>query len=106
MFSFKFLRIFFPNRMVLWEKISLVRTPIIRIKTRHTKWREERLPFHEPSLCMRSSYISEDRPALMVNGMPQPPLMSLATHITPQLVHLCCCDGLADDVHILWRTGP
>src|SRR5262245_13928960 len=106
MFSFNFLRLFFPNRMLLGEKISLVRTPIIRIKTRNTTWRSELLQVHEHSICIRSSYISEDRTAMMVNCMPQPPLMSFATHITPHLVHLCFFDGLDDDVHILWRKGP
>ena len=40
MFSFNLLGMFFPDRMLLGAEISLVGTPIIGIKTRHTKWRQ------------------------------------------------------------------
>jgi hypothetical protein len=43
---------------------------------------------------------------MMVNRMPQLPLMSFVTYITPHLVHLSFVDLLDDDVHILWREGP
>ena len=43
---------------------------------------------------------------MMVNRMPQPPLMPFVTNITPHLVHLSLVDLLDDDVHVLWREVP
>ena len=106
MFSFKLLCIFFPDRMLLGEEISLIGTPIIGIKTRHTTWRSELLQLYEHCICMRSPYIREDRTPGMVNRMPQPPLVPFVTHITPHLVHLSLVDWLDDDVHVLWREVP
>jgi hypothetical protein len=106
MFSFNLLCIFFPDRMLLGEEISLVGTPIIGIKTRYAKWRSELLQFDEYSIRMRSQDIREDRTTVMVNRMPPPPLMPFVTHITPHLVHLSLVDWLDDDVYVLWREVP
>ena len=55
---------------------------------------------------MRSQDRREDSTTVMVNCMPQPPLMPYVTNRTPHLVHLSLVDLLDDDVHILWREAP
>jgi hypothetical protein len=87
MCSFDLLGGLVPSDMVLWCEVSLVGTPVIRRNTGHAQWREQRRHLSEHLSCRGSQHGRQHRTAVMITGMPQPPLAPLATDNTPHVVH-------------------
>jgi hypothetical protein len=59
------------------------------------------LQWEEGLILACAKDIHEDRSRVMSDGMPQPPLLALAAHQAPHLIHLGCVHLPQDDVH--WR---
>lgn len=81
------LSIRFTNGMEGWVKMPFIRTIAICIELRYPKRFQQGFQFQKRAILMVRQHIRQYFPSLMVNGMPQPPLLLFGTHETPHFVH-------------------
>src|SRR5262245_15071289 len=75
--------------MLLGVDIPLVGTPSIGIEARDTKRLQQGLQLQKDPILALSKDISQHLPTVMINRVPQPPLVRFLADITPHLIELC-----------------
>ena len=87
-FTLDFLRIVLANPMLFGVDLPLVGTPPIREISRYAKWLQQRLQLEKNGVLSAPEGIGSHVPTVMINGVPQPPRVRFAAHVTPHFVKL------------------
>jgi hypothetical protein len=61
--------------------------------------------FQEDVILSRPKDRGSDLSRVVINRMPQPPLLAFAAHKAPHFIHLGCLHLVDDDLHLLRITA-
>ena len=88
-------------RMVLFRiEMTPVCSPIVRMKARDPKGRQQRFQLPKHLICTPAKDIRQDRAGPVIDGMPEPPLVLLLPYKAPHLVDFGVINPMDDDVSI------
>src|SRR5215831_14321103 len=90
--------------MPMWIQVPAIRPPAVGIKSTNPKRREQCLEFRQYPIRAAAKGIGHDPAGLMIQRLPQPPRMFLATHEGPHFVQLRFLD--LTEHHPRWCSLP
>ena len=93
MFAFNLLGMDFAHSVGSGGEVTGVDSGRIRVEVHQAKWFEQLLQRQKDRIRPAPEHIRQDHPSQMINGMPQPALVSFAPNETPHLVDLCRLDA-------------
>ena len=85
-FALDFLRIGLANPMLFGVDVPLVGPPPIRVIARDAKRLQQGLQLEKHGILAAPKDVGSHLAAVMINGVPQPPRVRFATHVTPRFV--------------------
>ena len=88
MLALDFLCIPFAWTMRFGVQMTLIRPPMIRIKTGEPEGLKQRFQLQKHLVFAAAKDIRQDRSSAMINGMPEPSWLLFLAHKTPHFVHL------------------
>jgi len=91
MFALNRLSIHFADRMKHRFDMPLIRSPSIGVKLGDAERFKERFQFEKCSIFVVCQHIRQYGSRFVVNGVPQPPLLSLGTYKAPHFIEFCLC---------------
>jgi len=80
------LRVLFPDDVLLWDDMPLVRPPSISVKARDPKRLEQLFELQKDRILPPPKEVRQYGPTDVIDGVPQPPWLCLLPDITPHLI--------------------
>src|SRR6266446_4490513 len=105
MLALDFLGILFAWAMHFGVQMPGVGAPMIRIKAGEPEGLQQRFTSEKDLIFAAPKNIRQDCACMMINGMPQPALVTFFADKTPHLIHLGFPSSLNGDSHVLRVYG-
>ena len=87
-FALDFLRVRLAHPMLVGVDVPLVRPSPICVIARDAKRLQQSLQLEKHGILLAPKDIRQHVPTVMINGVPQPPRVRFAAHVTPHLIEL------------------
>src|SRR5262249_60306102 len=97
MLALDFLCIPFAWTMRFGVQMTLIRPPMIRIKTGEPEGLKQRFQLQKNLVFAAAKNIRQDSSSAMINGMTEPSWLLFLAHKTPHLIHI----GFDSDLNII-----
>ena len=105
MLALDFLGMLFAWAMHFGVQMPGVGAPMIRRKAGEPEGLQQRFQSEKDLICAAPKTIRQDGACLMINGMPQPALVTFCADKTPHLIPLGFPSSLNGDRHLLGVYG-
>ena len=105
MLTLDLLGILFARARHISVQMPGIRPPMIGIKAREPQGLQQRFELQKDLILATPKDLRQDRSRVVIDGMPQPPLVFLLTDKTPHLIHLGFTSALNVHSNFGWVEG-